>query len=45
MPALLQLNYLQIADVDGRNLSESAKQALPLFPHLYAGLMEKLLPR
>jgi hypothetical protein len=36
-----QLTLLQIAAVVGRNLSESAKQALHLFQHLCADRMEK----
>jgi hypothetical protein len=45
MLALLLHNYLQIAAVDGRNLSESAKPVLPLFQRPFAALMEKLLLR
>jgi hypothetical protein len=43
MLALLQHNYLQIADEVGRNLLESEKPVLPLFRRPFAALMEKLL--
>jgi hypothetical protein len=42
MRALPQLTLLLIVVADGRNLLESARQALPQYQHLCADLMEKL---
>jgi hypothetical protein len=42
MRALPQPTLLQIVVADGRNLLESARQALPQYLHLCADLMEKL---
>jgi len=45
MHVLPQRTWLQIVVADGRNLLESARQALHPYLHLCADLMEKLLQR